>query len=135
MALLGRGPNDIVRDVLKNTFPKEGLERLFDTTILARVEGENSNPPTGVEAGWQGAQEGVQRTELFIDGDSHGLKNTADRLLHEFVGSILQRTSNGIGQVCRGLKVFPREGRGKRGSIRFIGIFNQCLLERSWGCF
>ena len=135
MALLGRGPNDIVRDVLKNTFPKEGLERLFDTTILARVEGENSNPPTGFEAGWQGTQEGVQRTELFIHGDSHGLKNTADRLLHEFGGSILQRGSNGVGQVCRGLKVFPREGRGKRAGIRFIGIFNQCLLERGRGYF
>ena len=79
MALLGRGPNDIVRDVLKNTFPKEGLERLFDTTILAGVEGENGDAAAGFENFGKVSEEGCKGRELVVDGDSDGLEHSSDR--------------------------------------------------------
>ena len=87
-----------------------GLERLFHATILTRMKGHDGDTSTGIQAGWQAAQESIQSAELFVHGNPHGLKNTPDRLLDEFDRSVLQRSSNGVGQVCRGRKVFAREG-------------------------
>jgi hypothetical protein len=96
------------------------------------VEGQNGHTPAGTHAGGQGTQESIQGAELFVYGDSHGLKNTPDRFLHEFGRPVRQSALDGVGQVCRGLEAFPCKARYERGGIRFIGLFNQSLLERDW---
>jgi hypothetical protein len=45
---------------------------------------------------------------------------------------VRQSALDGVGQVCRGLEAFPCKARYERGGIRFIGLFNQSLLERDW---
>jgi hypothetical protein len=53
-------------------------ERLLDATVLARVEGQDGDPPTGLEAGRQLAEQGLQNTEFIVHLDPKSLKKSAD---------------------------------------------------------
>ena len=48
---------------------------MLHSTILSRVEAQNSDPSTCPEAVREAFEKGIQGVELFIDGDANGLES------------------------------------------------------------
>lgn len=53
------------------------LKGFFHSSIFPAMEGEDHDAAAGFEEKGSAAEEGIERGELFIDGDAQGLKDAS----------------------------------------------------------
>ena len=125
MAFFGGGAEDAAGDFLIKAFAVRGLEGFFHAAVLARMESEDGEAASRVEASGQDAQEGVEGGEFLVHFDADGLEDAAHRELAFFARDRGKRGLNRGGEVCRGEERPSGQGRGELGAVRFVGVFGE----------
>ena len=78
MSFFGARTERFLRGGRINSGAQSILERSFDASIFARVEGQKGSAAATPEASGQDAKEVFQRAELVVHEDAERLENAAD---------------------------------------------------------